>query len=149
MQQDQSVVAARLRALEEQCRQRGIPVTVQRRAILEAVLLHGDHPTADEIYETVRDRLPQLSRTTVYRVLDTFVNMGLVQRLRKSGAARFDRNIDRHHHLICSRCGKIADLEDQALEPLPLPKRKLQGFIIDDFSVQFSGTCPDCQKEKG
>lgn len=142
------MLVARLRALEAQCRQRGLPVTVQRRAILEEVLRRDDHPTADEVHEAVRDRLPQVSRTTIYRVLDALVDMGLIRRLRQTGAARFDRNIDRHHHLICTRCGNVMDLEDRALDQLPLPNRKLHGFKIDDFSVQFSGTCSDCQKRK-
>ena len=63
-------------------------------------------------------------------------------------ATAFDGKIKCHHHLVCTRCGKIIDLEDQTLDQLPLPKRKLQGFKIDDFSVQCSGTCPDCQKHK-
>jgi Fur family transcriptional regulator, peroxide stress response regulator len=146
--QEEDVVVARLRALEERCRQKGLPVTVQRRAILEAVLRRDDHPSADDIFEAVHARLPQVSRTTIYRVLDTFVDMGLIRRLRQTGSARFDRNIDRHHHLICSRCGKVMDLEDPALDQLPMPNRKLHGFEIDDYSVQFSGTCPDCQRQK-
>ncbi|MDY0165958.1 MAG: Fur family transcriptional regulator [Thermoguttaceae bacterium] len=141
-------MVVRLQALEERCRQRGVPVTVQRRAILEAVLRRKDHPSADDIFEAVHARLPQVSRTTIYRVLDTFVDMGLIRRLRQTGAARFDRNIDRHHHLICTRCGKVMDLEDPALDQLPMPKHKLHGFEIDDYSVQFSGTCPDCQRHK-
>ncbi len=148
MRRADEMAVSRLRAFEERCRQKGLPVTVQRRTILEEVLRRDDHPTADDVYEAVRARLPQLSRTTVYRVLETFVYMGLVRRLRQTKAARFDRNIDRHHHLVCSRCGKVIDLEDRTLDQLPLPKRKLQGFIIEEFSVRFSGTCSDCQQPK-
>ena len=49
---------------------------------------------------------------------------------------------------ICKKCSKVMDLEDASLDQLPLPKRKLQGFEVDDFSVQFSGTCADCQKKR-
>ncbi|HRX84343.1 MAG TPA: transcriptional repressor, partial [Phycisphaerae bacterium] len=58
---------------EQLCRQQGLALTVQRRTILSVLLDSDDHPTADQVYEIVRQRLPGLSRTTVYRVLDTFV----------------------------------------------------------------------------
>lgn len=146
--QRQKTVAAKLRELEELCRQKGLPFTMQRRVILEATLQRDDHPTADQIYEAVLHEIPQVSRTTIYRVLDTLVDLGMIRRLHQTGAARFDGKINRHHHLVCVRCGRIVDLEDRPLDQLPLPKRKLQGFKINDFSVHFSGTCRDCQKRE-
>jgi Fur family transcriptional regulator, peroxide stress response regulator len=145
MQPDE--MAARLAELEQRCRRKGLPVTLQRRLILEAVLQRDDHPSADQIYEAVQDRIPQLSRTTVYRTLDTLLELGVIRRVHLTGAtARFDGRIRRHHHLVCAQCGKIIDLQDEGLDQLPVPKRKLQGFAVDDFSVQFSGTCAECQK---
>lgn len=144
----QKAISARLREFEKLCRQRGLPVTMQRRVILEAVLERDDHPTAEQIHEAVQKQIPQLSRTTIYRVLDALVDFGLIRRLHQTGAVRFDGKIVRHHHLVCVHCGKIMDLADRSLDELPLPKHKFQGFKIEDFSVQFSGTCPDCQKEK-
>jgi Fur family peroxide stress response transcriptional regulator len=142
-------IAARLREFEERCRQEGLPVTLQRRVILEAVLQRDDHPTADQIYEAVQDRIPQLSRTTVYRTLDTLLELGVIRRVHLAGATgRFDGKIRRHHHLVCMHCGKIIDIDDESLDQLPVPKRKLQGFEVDDFSVQFSGTCSDCRKKR-
>ena len=138
----------RLQELEAKCREKGLPVTVQRRIILEAVLLHDDHPTADQVFEMVKDRIPRLSRTTVYRVLDTLAELGLVRRLQPSGTSRFDGNVQRHHHLVCTRCNKVIDLEDETLDRLPVPRRNLQGFKIDGFSVHFSGICQDCRKRK-
>ena len=142
------LLLARLREFEERCREQGLPVTVQRRAILEAVLERDDHPTADQIYEAVKDRIPQLSRTTVYRVLDTFAELGLVRRLQPSGTTRFDGNVQRHHHLVCSRCSKVVDLEFEVLDRIALPNRKVQGFEIDGYSIHFSGRCPDCREPK-
>ena len=122
---------------------------MQRRVILEAVLQHDDHPTADQIYEAVQDRLPQLSRTTVYRTMDTLLELGVVRRVHLTGAtSRFDGKIRRHHHLVCTCCNKIIDFEDDNLDQLPLPKRKLQGFEVEDFSVQISGVCADCRKKR-
>ncbi len=141
-------VIARLRVFEAVCRERRLPVTVQRRAILEAVLRRDDHPTADDIFEGVQDSIPQLSRTTVYRVLDTLVELGFVRRIHETGTARFDGNVAHHHHLICAKCGKIIDLDDPALDQLTLTSPEPQGFRIDDYSIHFSGTCPECRKQE-
>ena len=111
-------IAARLQEFEEICRQKGLPVTMQRRVILEAVLQRDDHPTADQIYEAVQERIPQLSRTTVYRVLDTLLEMGVIRRVHLTGGtSRFDGMIRRHHHLVCTRCGKIIDIDDEQPRP--------------------------------
>jgi Fur family peroxide stress response transcriptional regulator len=147
--QPNEIVAARLQEFEEICRQKGLPVTMQRRVILETILQRDDHPTADQIYDAVQEQIPQLSRTTVYRVLDTFLELGVIRRVHHTGAmARFDGMIRRHHHLVCTHCNKIIDFDDESLDQLPLPKRKLQGFEVKDFSVQFSGVCADCRKQR-
>jgi Fur family peroxide stress response transcriptional regulator len=142
-------IAARLQEFEETCRRKGLPLTVQRRVILEAVLQRDDHPTADQIYEAVQERIPQLSRTTVYRVLDALLELGVIRRVHLTGeTSRFDGMIRRHHHLICTGCGKISDIHDDRLDQLPLPRRKMQGFEAEDLSVQISGVCADCQKKR-
>jgi Fur family peroxide stress response transcriptional regulator len=144
MQPDE--IAARLQEFEARCRREGLPVTMQRRVILEAILERDDHPTADQIFEAVQDRIPQLSRTTVYRTMDTLLKLGVIRRVHLTGVTgRFDGKIRRHHHLVCTHCGTIVDIDDENLDHLQLPKRKLQGFEIDDFSVQFSGICSECR----
>jgi len=137
----------RLRGFEALCRRRGLPLTVQRRTILEAVLESDTHPTADAVYQVVRERVPAVSRTTVYRVLDTLVELGVIRQVQQTGtAARFDGNTRRHHHLICSLCGRMADLEAPELDQLPLPGGNPKGFRIDDYTVQFLGICAACRK---
>src|SRR5512144_2336301 len=94
----------RVATLERVCRREGVPLTIQRRAVLEALLEHDDHPTADQILADVRGRLPGVSRTTVYRVLETLVGLGLAAKSCHPGSgARFDPETDRHHHLVCLR----------------------------------------------
>ena len=61
-------------------RESGLPVTLQRRAVFEAILERVDHPTADQVYEAVQARLPQISRMTVYRILATLVWLGLISK---------------------------------------------------------------------
>jgi Fur family peroxide stress response transcriptional regulator len=121
-----------------------VPVTVQRRAILEELARRDDHPTADDMYAAVQERIPGVSRTTVYRVLDTLVDVGAARRVAHPGAAvRYDAKVHRHHHLVCSHCGKVRDLEDASLDALK-PRTRV-GFEVYDYSVHFTGLCAGCR----
>jgi len=141
-------IAARLDELEALCRQRGMPLTVQRRVILEAVLARDDHPTADQVLEAVRPGLPAISRTTVYRVLDTLAELGVIRRLQHSGTAvRYDGKVSRHHHLVCRHCHAVIDLENERLDKIRPPDDGLEGFAIEDFSVHFQGVCAACRRK--
>lgn len=133
-------------AFERECRRRGLALTVQRRAVFEELSTRRDHPTADQVFEAVQRRLPGLSRTTVYRVLDTLVGTGFAQKVHHPDAVvRFDPTTGRHHHLVCESCGSLVDLEDGAVSPVPLPDPAGTGFHIRDYSVSFSGLCANCQ----
>ena len=126
---------------------RQVPVTHQRRIVLNAVVERSDHPTADEICEDVRRTLPDISRTTVYRVLQLLVDLGLVTKISHPGATiRFDANTGLHHHLICLRCNKLIDLEDSDLNALELPDTRRLGFEVADYSIHFRGVCRACRR---
>jgi Fur family peroxide stress response transcriptional regulator len=132
--------------LEQLCRAKGLSITVQRRALLEELCRRTDHPTADDLFDSVRPRVPGLSRTTVYRVLDTLVDVGVLRRVAHSGGtARFDPRLERHHHLVCERCGGLSDLPDSSVPKLPLQGVVAPGFRIVDYSIQFNGTCAACR----
>lgn len=134
--------------LEISCRQNGLPVTVQRRAVLEALIERDDHPTVDQLFVDVKSRIPGVSRTTVYRVLETLVQLGVSRKTNHFEAtARFDANTEHHHHLICSGCNKISDLEDRNLIHSRFPNMRSTGFKITDYSVYFEGLCSKCQKK--
>lgn len=131
--------------LEARFAARGIPLTIQRRAILEELRRRDDHPTADGVFEAVARVLPGLSRATVYRTLETLVELELATRICHPGSsARYDPKTGRHHHLICERCGAVLDLELPALDALPIPRTGDTGFVVRDFSVQYTGLCADC-----
>lgn len=133
--------------IEKLCREHGVPLTVQRRAVLQVLMARRDHPTADQIYLEVFNGLPGVSRTTVYRVLEAFVALGIARRVcHPDAAVRFEIESRRHHHLICLTCGRMADLEDPGLDSIPLPASKAQGFLLTDYSIQFRGTCSDCAR---
>jgi Fur family peroxide stress response transcriptional regulator len=148
MQPDQ--IAERLKELETLCRSKGIALTVQRRIVFQAVLERDDHPTADQILDMVTHRAPGISRTTVYRVLDTLADMGVIRRLHHAGsAARFDGKIRRHHHLICRVCQNVIDVEDEKLNRIHVSHLISEGFAIEDFSVHLIGTCSACRRSAG
>jgi Fur family peroxide stress response transcriptional regulator len=140
-------VAEILRVFEDRCREAGFQLTVQRRVILEAMLLRNDHPTAEQICDTIRAEVPEISRGTVYRTLESLVQLGAIRRAHHLGpAARFDSNTDQHHHLVCVRCNRVIDFEDARLDNLPLPDRQRTGFRVTDYSIHFTGLCAQCQK---
>ena len=139
----------RVAGFEAECRKRGLAVTVQRRTVFEALSARRDHPTADQVYDAVKGRIPGLSRTTVYRVLDALVEAGFVRKVHHAGGvARFDPVTHRHHHLVCEACGRLVDLDDAAVPALRLPEARGSGFRIKDYSVSFLGLCGACARAK-
>lgn len=143
-------VSLKLKLMEERCRKNGLSLTVQRRAILENLSSRKDHPTADQIYAAIQDRVTGVSRTTVYRVLETFVQLGLAQKISNPDAkARFDADTSRHHHASCLECEKIIDIESSALPEIDLSHADLKGFDVFDCSVVAVGLCKECSSKDG
>ncbi|NLE39015.1 MAG: transcriptional repressor [Pirellulaceae bacterium] len=137
-----------LRRFEDMCRERGLPLTIQRREILRAVLERDDHPTADQVFDAVKQRITGLSRTTVYRVLDTLVDLGVARRLHHSRTcARFDGRTSRHHHLVCRLCDRVIDFNSSNLDAMALPPSNEHGFRVEDYSVQITGVCAECDRK--
>jgi Fur family peroxide stress response transcriptional regulator len=129
------------------CRRHGLSQTTQRRAVLAALAQRTDHPTADQLYEELHRKFKGLSRTTVYRVLETLVDIGLIRRITSLEAkARFDADTGRHHHLICLECGSVNDVHDPSLNLIELPANQAGGFRFVDYSITFTGICPNCQQ---
>ena len=142
--------AEKLATLEAACRAQGLPLTVQRRTILEVLAGRTDHPSADQVYAAVRARLPGVSRTTVYRVLDAFVRLGVaVKTPHVGGTVRFDPCTERHHHLVCTACERVIDVRIPALDDLAVPDARRLGFTIDDFSLHVRGLCATCRGRRG
>jgi Fur family peroxide stress response transcriptional regulator len=124
-----------------------MPLTVQRRAVLGALVERQDHPTADEIFAGLKATLPGISRPTVYRVLDSLVKMGIARKVSHPGAAaRFEARPDRHHHVVCVRCDKVMDFACPAFDRLSLPDGAPLGFRVNDYSIHFTGVCADCAR---
>jgi Fur family peroxide stress response transcriptional regulator len=136
--------ATRIERLVAQCREAGIPVTPQRIAIYRALLEANDHPNPEAIYTRVRTTMPSLSLATIYKTLDALTRLGLVSELPAIGnSRRYDANVDLHHHLVCTRCDRVTDYYDPALDGIPLPSR-LAGFRARRVSVHLHGLCANC-----
>jgi Fur family peroxide stress response transcriptional regulator len=122
----------------------GLKVTPQRVCIFEVLEGAPDHPTAEGVYAEARTRMPTMSLKTVYQTLNDLAGMGEIQQLDLgTGSSRFDPNIDVHHHLVCTRCGKVRDLYAD-YSSVKVPGHAAQGFTVGDAEVVFRGLCADC-----
>lgn len=122
--------------------------TTQRRAILEELQKVQTHPTADEVYEMVRNRLPKVSLGTIYRNLDMLASQGMIQKLHVADTQmRFDGNPAPHLHIYCQECGRVADIH-ASLQISQLLQDLDTDFEITGYTLFFQGICPACQESK-
>ncbi len=129
-------------------REKGIKVTPQRLEILRFLDLHHTHPSADEIYMELKKENPALSKTTVYNTIQSLKEHGLLQSLNvDSHEARFDSVINNHHHLLCTECGDVIDIEVEC----PFTRKRMisGGHRIDEVHGYFKGVCKDCIAKGG
>jgi len=139
----------RIELFRRLCRERGERCTVQRRVILEAVLDVDNHPSADQVFDAVEDRLPGIARTTVYRALEHLADTGVITRACHPGSvARFDPRLELHHHLVCLQCNEFVDFEDDTLNNLTIPDTSKFNFEVNDYRVQLRGICNRCQENE-
>lgn len=135
----------------EKVHETGGRMTEQRRAVLEALASVDTHPTAAEVYEMVREELPDVSQGTVYRNLRKLIELGYAQELDYGpGASHFDATVEPHYHVRCVHCGRVADLP---IERRPVPcideaRRVADGWEVSEHRVEFMGLCPDCRKNQ-
>lgn len=133
--------------ISQKLKEAGLKVTPQRHAILEAVYQLGNHPTAENVIEHIRDRLPNIATGTVYKVLDILVVKGLVKRVKSDrDTLRYDGIIKNHHHLYCNNSERIEDYVNEELDLLLkkyFSKRDIPGFQIEEIKVQINGTFID------
>ncbi len=119
--------------------------TFQLSLTLDAVLHLSNHPTADMVYEHVKQQYPQISRTTVYRNLNKLVETGKLHRVKVSDSAdRFDHTQHKHYHFICSKCGDLSDLELEYHDHINAMAQGLGGRRINDHRITFDGLCQKC-----
>jgi Fur family peroxide stress response transcriptional regulator len=146
MDTSREAVAERLAHFRRRCAELGVALTPQRLAIYQLLARDDSHPSAEDIYRHVKPSLPSLSLGTVYRTLDLFEARGLVSRIHPlSQQARFDANLEEHHHFVCVRCRRVLDCEDQRLEEVPVQAAAPRGFRVLRHAIQVFGVCQACQ----
>jgi Fur family peroxide stress response transcriptional regulator len=140
-------VEDRLEHLKAVARKAGVKLTHQRLEIFRALASTEAHPDADTVFRAVRRRMPTVSLDTVYRTLWMLHDLGLVTTLGpQRDRARFDANLDHHHHFVCVRCGLVRDFESEALARLPLPESVTALGRVHDAHVEVRGTCEACRR---
>jgi Fur family peroxide stress response transcriptional regulator len=124
----------------------GEKLTPQRQAVLQVIRERGDHPTANDIFEAARKRLPTISYATVYNSLRYLREAGLVREISfGDSASRYDRETDRHDHAICNNCGKLVDFDLQETADLMRVAARKSRFKAESVYLTLRGLCPDCR----
>lgn len=120
--------------------------SVQRQIILEELQREKNHPSAQELYERVRHRLPKISLGTVYRNLEQMAANGLIQKIEAAGGQRrFDGDLGDHYHVRCLYCGRVEDAPLPMLSRLNQTFGKMSNYTILGHRLEFLGICPHCQ----
>ncbi len=126
-------------------REHGLQVTYQRLAIYQALYFTKEHPSAEVIYQQVKKRFPMISLGTVYKTLEKFYEVGLIQKVSPiTEVARYDAVTAAHHHMVCLECQSIQDAESLFEEPkISVPATN--GFHVLRQQIVLHGYCPECK----
>ena len=129
-------------------RGRGLRSTDARRKIVEVVLDTDDHFTAEELLDLIKERGHRVSRASVYRTLSLLCEGGFVEsREFQRGQLMYELMVgqDHHDHLICTKCDRIVEFENDEIEKLQEQVAAKHGFRLESHSLRLFGTCPDCR----
>jgi len=124
-------------------------LTTQRQIILEELGKVTCHPTANEVYDMVRKRLPRIGLGTVYRNLELLADSGVILKLEVGGTQkRFDATVDPHYHIRCSACGKVDDIDIPVQEHINQAATDASSYKVLGHHIEFSGICHSCLVKK-
>lgn len=130
----------------QQLRSDGSRLTASRRALVEALVLADDHHvTADDLVAAVHRSAPAVHRSTVYRTLDALEQAGVVEHVHLGhGRAVYHLTDDRHHHLVCDRCGAVIEVPEAVVAPLRDELADGYGFVVSGRHFALPGVCRAC-----
>jgi Fur family peroxide stress response transcriptional regulator len=149
MKVDNSVVEKHIHGFIRRCKELSLKVTPQRIAIYRELVSTDKHPSAEVLYNKVKNYYPNISFTTIYRTLETFEQLGIIAVINiLHDAARYDANLKPHHHLVCVVCKKVEDFYDDSVVNLNIPKKPLDNYKVLGYTMQLNGICKGCQKKK-
>lgn len=123
-------------------------LTTQRQIILEELGKVTSHPTANEVYDMVRKRLPRIGLGTVYRNLELMADTGVILKLEVGGTQkRFDATTKAHYHIRCSSCGKVDDVHIEVQQQINQLAQNASNYEILGHHIEFTGVCHECQNK--
>ena len=142
-------VDQRMAEFARRCRETGLANTHQRMIIYRVLVESADHPSPELVYERVRAEIPSISKATVYKNIHAFVEAGVLREVSDLHQTnRLDANLERHHHLICTRCKCVVDYQDEQLNKVRSSQAEPFGFRLDEYRVEVRGLCPACRLKK-
>jgi Fur family transcriptional regulator, peroxide stress response regulator len=142
-------IEGRVKAFQDFCQSRGFKATPQRLEIFRQVARTDEHPEADVVCARVRKRMPTVSPDTIYRTLAFLEQNGLIRKLsRLHGASRFDANVEKHHHFVCTECGGAWDVYSETLDHLTAPPEAARLGAVTSIHTELHGVCTACQAAK-
>lgn len=128
-------------------KEKGFKVTPQRIAVYEALSSTKEHPSADILYSKLQPLYPTMSLATVYKSLEVFKELNLVQELNVGeDKFRYDANVRQHPHITCLKCGKVEDVDDEMIFDLLEQVKARTGYDLVSQQLYFFGQCPECKK---
>ena len=136
-------------------REKGLKVTSQRLMVLNIMSAHGDeHLTVEEIYDLAKEESPEIGLATIYRTVQVLLELHVIEKVTfDDGFARYELNGEetgsghRHHHAICTQCGKVYSLETDLLDTLEKQVFESLGFEVTDHEVKLYGLCSACRRK--
>lgn len=133
--------------IAEVLRKNGYKVTPQRLAVYEAINHNPTHPNAEAIYKILQPNYPSMSLATVYKTMEIFAKIGVVQVLQcAEDAHRYDYNTTPHAHIRCEKCNCVIDV-DMDQEELRQQAAEQSGFVVNGVSISFVGICLECREK--
>ena len=122
--------------------------TVQKGIVFEVFRGMHNHPSAGMVYEAVHEKYPEISKATVYRLLADAAEEGDVLRLKLAGADdRYDVTLGTHYHIVCRKCGHVADVRTAADSSLILEGTEgCENFLVENCHMEFVGLCDKCRR---
>jgi Fur family transcriptional regulator, peroxide stress response regulator len=130
------------------CASCGIAITHQRQVLFTVLKSTPGHPSPEEIYLNVKEQIPSISLATVYKNIHLFLKSGIFREVSlHHGSLRVEMNRRPHHHLVCTTCKSICDIDEEELELIRKPGKLPGGFLAERFSIDILGVCADCQQK--
>lgn len=140
--------------IKAELKKKGYKLTPQRRNTLNVILEHErEHLSIEEIYDLVKEDCPEIGLATVYRTIQLFEDIGLVNKHNfDDGCNRYEladpKQDHNHHHLICLSCGEVSEMDDDLLEELEQEVKRKKGFEVTNHTLKLFGYCKKCKDKK-